>query len=60
VHVGQSPPPTDLEDVLSSLAEVGDVERAAVAKGTWSWRTAGLGLPSGTSAAILDGVREDR
>lgn len=56
----QSQPTTDLEDTLSALAEAGEVERPGAAKGTWSWKATGLGLPSGTSAAILEAVREDR
>jgi antitoxin (DNA-binding transcriptional repressor) of toxin-antitoxin stability system len=53
-------PADALEDVLDALAEEGEVTRAAMPKGSWTWRTKGLGLPPGTAAALLDDVRGDR
>jgi len=49
-----------LDDVLDALAQSGDVTRAAVPKGTWTWRTKGLGLAPGAAASVLDQIRADR
>lgn len=51
---------TDLDDVLDVLAETGEVTRASVPKDGWTWRVSGLGLPSGTAAALLDEIRAER
>ena len=53
-------PATDVEDVLDSLAEQGIVTRASLEKRSWKWTTAGLGLPAGSAAELLDDVRSDR
>ncbi|MGH7150526.1 MAG: type II toxin-antitoxin system Phd/YefM family antitoxin [Planctomycetota bacterium] len=50
----------DLEETLDALAESGEVARAARAKGRWTWKVKGLGLPSGTASNLLDEVRADR
>jgi prevent-host-death family protein len=51
---------SDLDDALDALAESGQVTRASVPKGDWTWRVSGLGLPAGTSSGLLDEVRADR
>ena len=48
------------EEILSSMAEKGEVTRARVPKGKWTWKVRGLGLPAGTALAILDEIREER
>jgi hypothetical protein len=53
-------PADDLEEVLEALAEEGEITRASVPKGSWTWRAKGLGLSPGTAARILDAVRDDR
>jgi antitoxin (DNA-binding transcriptional repressor) of toxin-antitoxin stability system len=55
----QAPRMTEIEDVLSELAESGDIERAGVTKARWSWDVRGLGLPKGSAARILNALRED-
>ena len=55
----QGPAVEELEDVLDALAETGDVTRASVPKDGWTWRVRGLGLPAGTSAAVLDELRSE-
>ena|SRR5579863_8073196 len=52
--------PDSLEEVLDVLSERGELTRAAIAKGRWTWRVKGLGLPPGSSAALLDELRRDR
>jgi antitoxin (DNA-binding transcriptional repressor) of toxin-antitoxin stability system len=56
----QAPLMTEVDDVLSELAESGEVERAGAAKEHWAWGVKGLGLPKGAAARILDALREDR
>jgi antitoxin (DNA-binding transcriptional repressor) of toxin-antitoxin stability system len=56
----QVPAAGALEDVLEALAASGELTRAAQPKGRWSWRSHGLGLPSGTAQRLLDEVRQDR
>lgn len=46
--------------LLDSLAERGEVTRAALPKGKWTWKVSGLGLPPGTAAEILEEIRSDR
>lgn len=48
-----------LDAVLQALSEAGEVCRASVSKGNWSWKVAGLGLPAGTADAVLDDLRRD-
>lgn len=50
----------DVSELLDSLAERGEVTRASVPKGRWTWKVRGLGLPAGTAADLLDQVRSDR
>ena len=50
----------DLEDVLDALADAGELCRAAVPKGRWTWRARGLGLPAGTAETLLDEIRAER
>ena len=49
-----------LEELLDGLAAAGEVSRAAQPKGDWTWRSRGLGLPSGAAQALLDELRQDR
>jgi len=49
-----------LDEILDSLAERGDITRAAIRKGRWTWKVKGLGLPPGTAAELLDEIRSDR
>jgi antitoxin (DNA-binding transcriptional repressor) of toxin-antitoxin stability system len=53
-------PASSVEEALDLLSQSGETTRPVLPKGTWTWRTRGLGLPSGTAARLLDGVREDR
>jgi antitoxin (DNA-binding transcriptional repressor) of toxin-antitoxin stability system len=50
----------DLDDVLQTLAEAGDVTRASVPKLDWTWRVKGLGLPEGTAERVLAEIRGER
>ena len=50
----------DIEQILDSLAESGQLTRASIPKGKWTWRVRGLGLEPGTAARILDEIRSDR
>jgi antitoxin (DNA-binding transcriptional repressor) of toxin-antitoxin stability system len=50
----------NLEEVLQSLADTGELTRASVSKLDWTWRVKGLGLPAGTAQRVLDEVRSDR
>lgn len=52
--------PDSLEEVLDSLSESGEVTRATIVKGRWTWKVKGLGLPPGSAAALLDELRGDR
>ena len=49
-----------LEEILDALSERGELTRAAIAKGRWTWRVKGLGLPPGSAAALLNELRGDR
>ena len=51
--------PTELEDALDTLAEVGELRRATLSKAGWTWKPRGLGLPEGSAAKLLDEVRSD-
>jgi antitoxin (DNA-binding transcriptional repressor) of toxin-antitoxin stability system len=48
------------DDVLDALVEAGEVTRAALKKGGWTWKTKGLGLPRGTATRLLEALRADR
>jgi len=50
----------DLDEIVQSLAEAGELTRASVPKLDWTWRVKGLGLPAGTALRVLDEVRADR
>jgi hypothetical protein len=56
----QVPAAEDLDALLDTLSASGVVTRAAQTKGDWTWRSRGLGLPSGTAQAMLDELRQDR
>lgn len=56
----QALPSADIEDVLDTLTETGEVTRASVSRQDWTWRAKGAGLPRGTALALLDDVRADR
>ena len=49
-----------LDDLLDSLTERGDLTRASMPKGRWTWKVTGLGLPPGSAATLLDEIRRDR
>lgn len=49
-----------LDEVLESLAERGELTRASLPKGRWTWKVNGLGLPPGSAAMLLDEIRRDR
>lgn len=50
----------NLRSVLDRLAADGTITRAREPKVGWTWRTRGLGLPTGTAARLLDDLRSDR
>ncbi len=56
----QTPVADRLEEVLEGLAAAGEITRAAQAKGDWTWRSRGLGLPAGAAQALLDELRQER
>jgi antitoxin (DNA-binding transcriptional repressor) of toxin-antitoxin stability system len=49
-----------LDEVLDALADAGQLARASLPKKGWTMRCRGLGLPQGTTAALLDEIRGDR
>lgn len=50
----------ELETRLQALEAAGTVTRARLPRQGWTWRAAGLGLPSGTAERLLDDLRADR
>lgn len=42
-----------VEDQLQMLAAEGEITRATLPKGDWTWKVKGLGLPAGTAARLL-------
>jgi|SRR5690349_40416 prevent-host-death family protein len=54
------PTAASLDEILEALSERGEITRAAIRKGRWTWKYKGLGLPSGTAAELLDDIRSDR
>src|ERR1700682_4045601 len=56
----QSRPPDSIGELLDSLAERGEITRASLPKGKWTWKVRGLGLPPGTAAELLNQIRSDR
>ena len=56
----QRPVANRLEELLEALAAAGEITRAAQTKGDWTWRSRGLGLPSGAAQILLDELRQER
>jgi antitoxin (DNA-binding transcriptional repressor) of toxin-antitoxin stability system len=56
----QAPIGDRLDELLDALAASGEITRAAQPTADWTWRSRGLGLPSGGAQALLDELREDR
>ena len=52
-------PPDTVEEILSDLAAAGSLMRASSAKGKWTWKSRGMGLPEGTAARLLAELRAD-
>ena len=52
--------PDSIGELLDSLAERGDITRAGLPKGKWTWKVRGLGLAPGTAAELLNQIRNDR
>lgn len=52
--------PGSLDEILDALSERGEITRAAIRKGRWTWKYKGPGLPSGTAAGLLDEIRTNR
>ncbi len=51
--------PDTLDDLLQALAERGELTRASLPKGDWTWKVRGLGLSAGTAQTLLDEVRAE-
>jgi len=51
--------PGSINEILDALSERGEITRAAIRKGRWTWKYKGLGLASGTAAELLDEIRSD-
>ncbi len=49
-----------LDELLDSLSERGDLTRAGMPKGRWTWKASGLGLPPGSAAALVEEIRGER
>ena len=49
-----------IDELLDSLAERGDITRAGLPKGKWTWKVAGMGLAPGTASELLNQLRSDR
>ena len=56
----QSAAADSVQEILDSLAERGEITRASLPKGRWTWKVKGLGLPEGTAKSLLDEIRGDR
>lgn len=52
-------PADEIDVLLDSFADTGDVARSVLRKRAWSWWSRGLGLPAGTVQALLDEIRAD-
>lgn len=50
----------DLEEILESLADAGEITRASAPKRGWTWTAEGLGLPRGAALKLLDEIRAER
>jgi antitoxin (DNA-binding transcriptional repressor) of toxin-antitoxin stability system len=49
-----------LDEILDSLAERGELTRAALPKRRWRWKVTGLGLAGGSARELPDELRDDR
>lgn len=54
---GPAPVPADLPAALDALAEAGEITRAGTPRNGWRWHVRGLGLPKGSTAALLNELR---
>jgi prevent-host-death family protein len=52
-------PPDSIEETLGDLAVAGSLTRASTAKGKWTWKVEGMGLPEGSAGRVLDELRAD-
>lgn len=52
--------PDEMEALLDTLSDAGEITRAALPKRAWSWHSRGLGLAEGTAVRLLDEIRSDR
>ncbi|MBI4612702.1 MAG: type II toxin-antitoxin system Phd/YefM family antitoxin [Planctomycetes bacterium] len=52
-------PGETLDDILQSLAERGEITRSLLRKKRWTWKTRGVGLPSGTAEKVLADLRAE-
>jgi len=50
----------NIEELLDSLAMRGDITRAGLPKGRWTWKVHGLGFAPGTATELLNQLRSDR
>jgi hypothetical protein len=48
------------EELLEGLAASDEITRAAQAKGEWTWRSRGLGMPASAAQRLLDELRQER
>lgn len=55
----QTYPGEDLDETLDALAAAGEITRASLPKGSWTWKVRGLGLPAGTAQTLLDEIRSE-
>ncbi|HZA65426.1 MAG TPA: hypothetical protein VE592_00675 [Geminicoccaceae bacterium] len=52
---------TERDEVVAELRPLRrPTPAAAQPKGDWTWRSRGLGLPSGAAQALLDELRQER
>ncbi len=56
----QGRPLDALEEILDTLADAGEVTRASLPKGGWTWKVPGLGLAPGTARVLIDELRAER
>jgi antitoxin (DNA-binding transcriptional repressor) of toxin-antitoxin stability system len=49
-----------VEEQLQVLADAGEITRPSLAKGDWTWKVRGLGLPAGTAGRLLEEIRGNR
>jgi antitoxin (DNA-binding transcriptional repressor) of toxin-antitoxin stability system len=53
----QGAPRETLDELIEGLSDSGELTRASLPKGDWTWRPRGLGLSEGTALALLDELR---